>query len=294
MIPDSFVYLGNYAINGLIEGLLISLPALALTLVMGIARFVNVGTGDYMTLSAYATVGVQQMFATTATFAALGALLAGGLVSLFFYATVFRLLRGRSFVMCMIASIGVAFLIRSMLTLFAGHDQHIVQVPLVRAWSFGGLRLLPTDLVVAGVAVAALLALFGLLHLTSIGKQMRAVADNPDLARASGIRSRQIMIVLWLVVGLLCGLGGVLFGIKAVVMPELGWLILIPAITAMILGGAGSPVGAVVGALILGVVQELSVPFIGSSYKLVVPVVILLIVLLVRPRGLFGSYIGVR
>lgn len=294
MTADSLVYLGNFAINGLIEGLLISLPALALTLVMGIARFVNVGTGDYMTLSAYTTVGVQQLLATSATYAAFGALAAGVLVSLFFYATVFRPLRGRSFVMCMIASIGVAFLIRSVLTFFAGHDQHVIQVPLVRAWNFGGLRLLPTDLAVAAVAVSALLALFAVLHLTSIGRQMRAVADNPDLARASGIRSRQIMVILWIIVGLLSGLGGVLFGIKAVVMPELGWLIIIPAITAMILGGAGSPIGAVIGAMILGVVQELSVPFIGSSYKLVVPVIILLIVLLVRPRGLFGTYSGVR
>lgn len=294
MALDILVYFSNFAINGLIEGLLISLPALALTLVFSIARFVNVGTGDYMTLSAYATVGVQQWLAASATFAAFGALAAGILVSLFFYATVFKKLRGRSFVMCMIASIGVAFLIRSVLTFFVGHDQHVVQVPLVRAWSFGGLRLLPTDLAVAAVAVAALLALFAVLHLTSLGRQMRAVADNPDLARASGIRSGKIMVFLWVIVGLLCGLGGVLFGVKAVVMPELGWLILIPAITAMILGGAGSPVGAVVGALVLGIVQELSVPFVGSSYKLVVPVVILLAVLLVRPRGLFGSYVGVR
>jgi branched-chain amino acid transport system permease protein len=292
--PDFLANTANYAINGFVEGLLISLPALALTLVMGIARFANTATGDYMTLSAYAAVGMQKMLVTSLTIAALGSIAAGVALSVLCYWLVFRALRGRPFVTSMIASIGVAFLARSVLTFFVGGDQFIIEVPLTRAWNFSGVRILPTDLAIGGIAIAAMSTLFMLLHWTPIGRQMRAVADNPDLARASGIRDGRIMLVLWVLVGILCALGGVLFGLKGTVVPELGWSLLIPVFAAMIVGGIGSPLGAVAGGVLLGVIQELSVPLVGSSYKTVVAFGMLLLVLLIRPRGLFGFNISAR
>ena len=136
--------------------------------------------------------------------------------------------------------------------------------------------------------------MFLLLYRTSFGRQLRAVSDNADLARASGIRARGLMIGLWLLVGALCAIGGVLLGMKTVVQPDLGWDHLIPAFVAMVLGGIGSPVGAVVGALLMTVAQELSVPLLGASYKLVLSFGVLALVLLVRPGGLFGRVELVR
>ena len=284
----------NLLINGTIEGLLFALPALALTLVMGVARFPNAATGDYMTVSAYAGIGVQALGATSIVVAGLCAVAAGAAISVIFYLWVFRALRGRPPVASLVAAIGVAFFARSMLTLFVGHDQQTFNMPLVRAWNFGGVRLLPTDLYVAAIALIAMALLFALLHLTPIGRQMRAIADNPDLARACGIRSGQVLLALWAVVGALCALGGMMFGIKAVVSPELGWELLIPAFAAMILGGIGSPLGAVAGGVLLGIASELSVPFVGPSYKIAVAFALLLLVLLLRPRGLFGKAIAAR
>ena len=284
----------NLLINGTIEGLLFALPALALTLVMGVARFPNAATGDYMTVSAYAGIGVQALGATSIVVAGLCAVAAGAAISVIFYLWVFRALRGRPPVASLVAAIGVAFFARSMLTLFVGHDQQTFNMPLVRAWNFGGIRLLPTDLYVAVIALIAMALLFALLHLTPIGRQMRAIADNPDLARACGIRSSRVLLALWAVVGALCALGGMMFGIKAVVSPELGWELLIPAFAAMILGGIGSPLGAVAGGVLLGIASELSVPFVGPSYKIAVAFALLLLVLLLRPRGLFGKAIAAR
>lgn len=187
----------NLLINGTIEGLLFALPALALTLVMGVARFPNAATGDYMTVSAYAGIGVQALGATSIVVAGLCAAAAGAAISVIFYLWVFRALRGRPPVASLVAAIGVAFFARSMLTLFVGHDQQTFNMPLVRAWNFGGIRLLPTDLYVAVIALIAMALLFALLHLTPIGRQMRAIADNPDLARACGIRSGQVLLALW-------------------------------------------------------------------------------------------------
>jgi neutral amino acid transport system permease protein len=290
----SLVDVCNLLINGAINGLLIALPALALTLVMGVARFPNAATGDYMTIAAYAGIGVQALGVTSIVVAGLGAVAMGVAVSLLFYVWVFRALRSRPPVASLVASIGIAFLGRSVLTGLVGHDQQTFNVPLVRAWTFGGVRVLPTDLYLAAIALAAMALLFALLHLTPIGRQMRAVADNPDLARACGIRSQRVLLALWAVVGALCALGGMTFGVKAVVMPELGWEQLIPAFAAMILGGIGSPVGALLGGVLLGVASELSVPFVGPSYKAAVAFAVLLLVLLARPRGLVGKAIAAR
>ena len=290
----TLVDVANLLINGTVEGLLIALPALALTLVMGVARFPNAATGDYMTVAAYSGIGVQQLGAASIVLAGLGAVAAGVAISLLFYLWVFRALRGRAPVSSLVASIGIAFLARSLLTAFVGHDQQTFAMPLVRAWNFGGVRVLPTDLYIAAISVAAMAALFALLHLTPIGRQMRAIADNADLARACGIRSGRVLIALWAVVGMLCALGGMMFGVKAVVMPELGWELLIPAFAAMILGGIGSPAGAVAGGVLLGIASELSVPLVGPSYKIAVAFAVLLLVLLVRPRGLAGKAIAAR
>jgi len=289
-----FVSLLNYALNGLIEGLLIALPALALTLVMGVARFANAATGDYMTLCAYGAVGAQKVVAATATAAMFGALVAGVAIAVLAGWTVFRVLRDRPFVTRLVASIGVALLTRSILTYLVGHDPQTIETTLVRAWNYGGVRILPTDIVVATIAVMTMLFVFGLLYLTPLGREMRAVADNPDLARASGIKSNRVWTTLWVIVGVLCAFGGVLYGAKAIVVPELGWELLIPGFAAMVAGGVGNPVGAVLAGVLLGVIQELSVPFVGSSYKIAMSFLVLLLVLLLRPKGLFGASVLTR
>lgn len=289
----TWVEVANLVINGLVEGAVIALPALALTLVMAIARFPNAATGDVMTLGAYVAVAVQGAAAGAAPVTALGgaaiaAALACALVSLAAYQWIFRRLGRAAMVASLLASIGLGFLLRSLITLVAGTEQRTFDLPLVRAWNFGGVRLLPSDLAIAAVALVVLALVFAWLQYGRSGRLLRAVADNPDLARLSGIRSQRLMWLLWTLAGALAAIGGVLLGVKSVVMPELGWELLLPAFAAMILGGIGSPHGAVIGALAMGVGQELSVPFVGPTYKIAVAFAVLLVVLLVRPAGLFG------
>lgn len=295
--------LANLAINGCIEGTVIALPALALTLVMGIARFPNAATGDWMTLGAYIAAGVQGVllaaFAGDGAPSALSAIagmtaaaLVGALVcaavGVVAYELVFRRLGRSAMVASLLASIGLAFLIRALVALVAGSEQRTFALPLVRAWNLGGVRLLPTDVVIAGVSLAVLAAVFAWLRFGRSGRLLRAVADNADLARLSGIGARHLMWRLWALAGALAAVGGVLLGVKSVVMPDLGWELLLPAFAAMILGGIGSPGGAVLGALVMGIAQELSVPLVGPSYKIAVAFVVLVAVLLARPAGLFG------
>jgi branched-chain amino acid transport system permease protein len=281
------------AANGVVYGLVIGLAALAITLVFGIARFPNAAAGDTMTLGAYVALGTQQ---------GSGSLLLGGLaavaaaagVSLLAWALVFRRLAKRSVVALLVASIGAAFVLRAVMGVAWGHQQQVFQVPLAFPILLGELRINPMDLWLGGVALAALAVTFGVLHLTPIGRAMRAVADDPDLARISGIRPDRVMAAMWLLAGGLSAVAGIMLAIKTVVSPELGWEMLLPAFTAAILGGIGSPIGAVVAGLVLGVAQEVSTPFVGFTYKIALSFVVMLGVLLLRPRGLFGRLEAVR
>src|SRR5450830_10386 len=290
----TWIEFANLLINGLIEGLVVALPALAMTLVMGVNRFPNAASGDLLTTGAYAAVAVQWLLGWPLWAAALLGAVITAVVSAGAYRLIFRKLAGRPMVASMLAAIGLGFLLRSLISFFAGHDQRTFDLHLVRAWNFGGVRLLPTDLVIAALAAACLALVFVLIYRTSFGRQLRAVADSADLARASGIRAGGLMISLWLLVGALSAVGGVLLGMKAVVTPDMGWESLIPAFAAMVLGGIGSPVGAVLGALLLGVVQELAVPLLGPSYKLVLAFAVLAGELLLRPAGLMGRVQLVR
>jgi len=220
--------------------------------------------------------------------AALAAMITSAAVSVFFYLTVFRRLARRSSVAALIASIGIAFMLRSVITFFLGYDQRAYGLPILRAFKVGPVRLVPTDLYLSLTALAALAVVFVALYFTPLGRRMRAVADNPELARTSGIDADRVLVVLWILVGAISGLAGVLLGVKTVISPEMGWDILLPAFAATILGGIGSPVGAVLGSLLLGVAQEISTPFVGFTYKLGIGFVVLLLVLLVRPAGMFG------
>jgi branched-chain amino acid transport system permease protein len=284
----------NLAISGTVQGLIIALAALAVSLSFAVARFPNAATGDIMTLGAYVAVIVQAATAGSLMAGTLAAMLATVALSVLSYLLVFRKLSSRPLVASLIASIGIAFFLRSTLTLFMGFDQQVLRVPIARAMNFSGVRILPVDLWLAGLSLAVLAGVFALLFLTPLGRRMRAVAADSDLARASGIRSGQVMITLWAIVGLLSAIAGIMVGIKTVVTPELGWDLLLPAFAAAILGGIGSPVGAVVAAVGLGIVQELSTPLVGFTYKIALSFVALIAVLIIKPQGLFGQAEKVR
>jgi branched-chain amino acid transport system permease protein len=281
------------AANGLSQGLLIGIAALSITLVFGIARFPNAATGDVMTLGAYA--GLVAHGATGSLWVAgAAALVAGAACGVAANVLVFRHLAGRSVVSLLVASVGVAFVIRAVLGLIFGQAQATFQLRLTRAQSWWGIRLTPLDLQISAVAIALLLAVFAILYVTPIGRQMRAVADDRDLARVSGIRVSRVLVALWIIAGGVAGLGGMMLGVKSVVEPEIGWHVMLPAFTAAILGGIGSAPGAVLAGLLLGVVSEISTPFVGFSYKIAISFGVMLLVLLVRPRGLFGRVEGAR
>jgi neutral amino acid transport system permease protein len=279
----------QYLVNGVSEGAIIALIGLGLTLTFGIARFANVAHGDYVTVGAYATLLFNQILGLNLILSIALAIPIGILVGLFVHQTVFKPLSSRSFIASVIASIGVALVIRHVIILVAGTRQYTFDLPLVRAMRFGDVRVAPTDLWIVGTTIVLVLGVHLLLNHTSLGRHMRAVADDPHLARVAGINPQRVISTMWVIALTLAVIAGALFGIKAIIHPYIGWYMLIGAFAAIILGGIGNPYGAVAGALLIGVTQEFSTLFLPPTYKLAVSFVILTIVLLFRPEGLFGE-----
>ena len=127
-----------------------------------------------------------------------------------------------------------------------------------------------------------------LLERTRMGKAMRATANNPDLAQVRGINTERVIAWTWILGASLAAAGGVMYGLASQLRPEMGWTLLLPMFAAAILGGIGNPIGAVVGAIIIGIAQQVSASFLDPAYGPAVAFVLLVIVLVLRPNGLFG------
>lgn len=284
----------NLAANGAAEGLLIALPAMAVTLVFGVARFPNAATGDLLSVGGFGAYGAYRLSGGSFLAAALGGIVAGMAAAWASWQWVFKPVSRHSGVTLLLTSIGLGFLIRALLGLAFGNEHQMFELPLMRAWKWGEVAINPMDGIVGAVALVTMLGVFGLLYATPTGRVLRAMADNHDLARVVGIRTARANALMWILVGAVCGMAGMLLGLKTLVSPEAGAEMLLAAFAAAVVGGLGNPLGAVAGAVVLGVFQELSTPFVGFTYKIALAYVVMLLVLLWRPQGLFNRVQAVR
>jgi len=284
----------NLVLNGLAEGLLIALPALAVTLVFGVARFPNAATGDLVSVGGFGAFGAYKVSGGSFLMAAIGGLAAGAAAGLASWQLVFKPVARHGSVTLLLTSIGLGFLIRALLGLGFGNEHNMFELPMMRAWTMGAIAINRMDGIVALLALATMIGVFALLHATPAGRVLRAMADNVDLARVAGINTARASAWMWSLVGVVCGIAGVLVGLKTQVSPEVGAELLLAAFAAAVVGGLGNPLGAVAGAVVLGVAQELSTPFVGFTYKIALSYAVMLLVLLWRPQGLFNRVQGVR
>jgi neutral amino acid transport system permease protein len=186
-----------------------------------------------------------------------------------------------------IISIGLALFLRSSILLIWGGSNQSYDLPILQAIDIFGLKVAYYRIIAIALSLLAIIALHFILQNSQIGKAMRAVADNIDLARVSGINVERIVIWTWVIAGILTAIAGANYGLITAVRPNMGWFLILPIFASVILGGIGNPYGAVTGAYLIGIAQELSVPLLGSQYKLGVALLIMVVMLLFRPQGLF-------
>ena len=296
-------------VYGLVLGSIISLGAIGLTLIYGILRFANFAHGDLMAAGAYIA-----LFLVSGPFSWLGipdhtfgplsfgwrmllafplAMLAVGGLSLLFDRLVFRKLRqkGSGVVILAMSALGASFIIRMIILILWGADYRFYRPGLLRpALELPlGAKIRPDQILILLVVIFLVSLLHLFLQKSKMGKAMRATADNTDLARISGIDTERVIVWTWMVGGALAAAGGILYGIDVQLHAGMGWNFLLPLFAAAILGTIGNMYGALLGGLIIGVTQQVSTAFLLPTYKPAVAFIIMILILLIKPQGIFGG-----
>ncbi|MGD9046287.1 MAG: branched-chain amino acid ABC transporter permease, partial [Desulfobacterales bacterium] len=196
-----------------------------------------------------------------------------------------------SAVIMAMSSLGAAFILRMLILIFWGADSLFYKPGILRpALELPlGVKIRPDQILIL-ITVCVLVVLLHLfLQKTKLGKAMRATADNMELALVSGIDTERVIIVTWGIGGALAAAGGILYGIDVQLHPYMGWNFLIPLFAATILGTIGNIYGALVGGLVIGVAQQVSTAFLMPTFKPAVAFGLMILILLIRPKGIFGG-----
>ena len=243
-------FLNFHLVPGIVLGSVYAVGAIGITLVFGILRFAHFAHGDMATLGAFIALALVTAAIATGS-AAHGVRPAVAVVAIVVDKLFYDYLKARPKIMTVMASLGVALMLRAVVLIVVG------------------------------------LTLF--LRHSRWGKAMRAMSDNPDLARLSGVDNRKVTMLTWAIVGALCAASGFMLGINNELHSMMGWQVLLPMFAAAILGGVGRVEGAVLGGLIVGIAEEMSIFILPAQYKAATAFVLLLLILLVRPRGLLNG-----
>ena len=278
-------------INGLSIGSIYALAAIGLTLVYGILKLVNFAHGDFMTLGAFVAFAVNVSAGLPLALAVAAALAAIALLGLTFEYAIWRPMRvrGAGMLQLLLMSLGLAFVIRYMIQFHWTGSSQRLDVDTLQAWHPFDLTISRIQVIVIVTAGVLLTLVAILLRTTTLGKAMRALSDNFDLAEVSGINTGRVIAITWLVAGGLAGLAGVFAAIYQTTFdPDTGFRLLLAVFAAVILGGIGSAYGALAGGIVIGLAQEWSTIWVAPTYKDAVGFLILILVLLIRPQGIFG------
>ena len=277
------------AVNGAMAGAILAVPAIGLTTIFAVLRFVNFAVAGHMAVGAFAGYVLNATLGLPAWIAVLGAFAGAAAVGIATDHVALRPLRSYPPLTLAIASIALNVMVESTLRFIFGGSPKNYAIPLRHDWVFGPLQVGPQQVESALIAIVAMTLLFLFLALTTTGKAMRAVADNPTLADSKGIDpDRMARIAVAAGMGL-AGIGGMLVGLDTSIDPLVGFRAILSVFAAAVVGGLGSIPGAVVGGLVFGLAEELSLLAMPATYKGAVGFLAILIILTFKPNGLLGA-----
>ena len=276
-------------LNGLMAGTILAVPAIGFTAIYAVLRFPNFAIASHLTIGAFAgwlanvSLGLPAALAVGVAFAAAGV---AGVVS---DELILKPLRPAGALTTAIAAVALTLVLENVIRFVFGNDLRGYALPIRRDWQVAGLRIAPQQVQNFGMAIVAMTAVFLFLAFTRTGKAMRAVADNPTLASVKGIDTDRVARLTTFVAMGLAGVGGMLLGLDTSIDPLTGFRVILSVFAAAVVGGLGSIPGAVVGALTIGIGEELSLLVLAPAYRTVVGFAAILLVLTLRPRGILGE-----
>jgi neutral amino acid transport system permease protein len=291
IIGEGLQEFAQRSVNGIVSGSYIALGAIGLTLVYGILKLVNFAQGDMLTFGAYIAFLFDATLDMPLAVALVAGVLATAALGVAQELAMWRPMRAKKagMLQLLLMALGLAFVLRYVIQFIWGTEPRSLDADVTSSISFLGLSIGETELIVVIISFVVLTAVATMLRVTSLGRQMRALADNFDLAETTGIDTGQVVLKTWLLAGGLAGLAGVLVvSATGSLTPNTGFYLLLPLFAAVVLGGIGNAYGALAGGLVIGLTQEWSTLVVESQWKVAVSFLVLIIVLIVRPQGIFG------
>ena len=265
------------------------MPAIGFTAIYAVLRFPNFAVASMATIGAYAGYLANVRLGLPLAASLLAAFAAAGLAGVIADEIALRRLRASGPLTLAIASVALTIVLENMVRFCFGNDMVGYDLPVLRDMRVGGLRIGPQQMANAAAAVLMMAALLLFLAFTRTGKMMRAVADNPALAALKGIDSDNVARLATFAGTGLAGYGGMLIGLDTTIDPQVGFRVMLSVFAAAVVGGLGSIPGAVAGAFVVGVGEELSILVLDPAYRTAIGFVAILVVLSFRPRGLLGE-----
>jgi len=294
-------------IDSAIRSAELSFLAVGLTMVYSVLRFANFAHVEFATVGAYLALGLSDTVGLPLWLAAAAAIVLAGGLGVAIDRVVFSRLRLASPIMLMIASFALGIAMREMVRAIWGPSPFFYSLGVLPPLRVLGALITPTQIAVIAAALLAMIAFHLLLSRTRLGIAMRATADNAPLSQASGISTERVIRAVWFIGSGFAALGGILVGLNTQVKPDMGFGLIIEVFSAAILGGIGSPYGAILGAIVVGFAENVGLAidwspvfnaigfdtdpflFIPTGYKAAVAFSLLILTLLFRPRGLLGA-----
>lgn len=282
-------------INSVVTGSIYVLISIGLTMVYRVLKFANFSHAELVTFGAYMAYIVNVSLGMDIFYGALAAFFLTGAMGIATDRLVFKKLRnkGSNVISMMIASIGIGLILRQSIQEKWGPNQIWYDIE-TRTFDIFGGSITEMQVYIIFFSIALILILHFMFTGTKLGKAMRGVSDNPQLAMASGIDTEKILLWVWFIGGGLAGIAGVFRGADTRLVPLLGWELILSAFAVVILGGIGSFYGAILAAYILGFAENFGVSIlsdlsISTGYRPAIAFFILIIVLILRPSGIMGK-----
>src|SRR5438552_2885277 len=288
-MPPFFAEVAQLVVNGVMAGTILAVPAIGLTAIYAVLRFPNFALASHATIGAFAGYVADVRLGLPILPSIVLAFLVAGAVGVASDELVLKRFRPAGYITTAIASIALTIALENIVRFAFGNDLRGYDLPIVRDLRLGAIRVGPQQLQNLAIAAVAMAALFGFLAFTRTGKAMRAVADNPMLASIKGINADVIGRIVNFVGMGLAGFGGMLIGLDTTIDPLTGFRAILSVFAAAVVGGLGSIPGAVLGALTVGIGEELCLLFLLPDYRSAIGFVAILLVLTLRPRGILGQ-----
>lgn len=276
-------------VNGLIAGGTYALAAIGYSMVYGALKFINFAHGSIAMVGAYTAwamatlAGVHPALAFVVSVAGTAAL--GVLVE----RTAYRPLRGAPKLASLTTAIAVSFVLDAAVMIVLGAEIKSFTLPMQRTFQIGPVYITLIQAIIIACSLLFMAGLYLLLRFTKLGKAIRAVADDFRLAEVSGINSDFVIAAVFAIGSALAAASGALIGMDTNLQPTMGFIITVKAFAAVVLGGLGSVYGAIVGAFVIGIAENVGIWFIPPVWKDTISYAILILMLFVRPAGLFGE-----